>query len=311
MKLISIVTPCYNEEENVVELYSQVKEVFNSLPQYAYEHIFIDNSSTDNTVKLLKSIARVDKNLKIIVNTRNFGCIRSPHYGLLQVGGDAAIAITANLQEPPVLIKEFIKKWEDGFKIVIGIKSKSEENPLMFAVRRVYYNLIKAVSDIEQVKNFSGFGLYDRQFIEVLKKLNEPYPYFRGLVMEVGFKRAEVEFTRPRRKRGKSHSNLYTLYDAAILGIVNHSLLPLRLITFTGFILAGLSFLIAFVYLIYKILFWQRFPLGISPLLVGYFLFFAVQLIFIGLIGEYIGAIYTQVKNRPLVIEKERINFDK
>lgn len=310
MKFISVVTPCYNEEENVVELYSQVKDIFSNLPDYKYEHIFIDNASTDNTVKLLKSIARIDKNLKIIVNARNFGHIRSPYHGLLQANGDAVIVIAADLQDPPVLIREFIKKWEDGFKIVIGIKSKSEENFLMFTIRRLYYNLIKTFSYIEQIKNFSGFGLYDKKFIDILKTLDEPYPYFRGLITDVGFERAEIEFVQPERKKGKSHNNFYTLYDMAMLGFVNYSLVPLRMATFIGSILALISFLIAVIYLVYKILFWKRFPLGISPLVIGFFFFFAVQLLFIGIIGEYIGAIYIQMKKRPLVIEKERINFD-
>lgn len=310
MKFISIVSPCYNEQENIVELYKQVKQVMENLNDYSYEHIFIDNASKDNTVKLLKEIAKKDKNLKIIVNTRNFGHIRSPFYGLLQASGDAVILIASDLQDPPHLIKDFIKKWEQGFKIVVGIKSKSEENPVIFAIRKLYYNLIKKFSEIEELKNFSGFGLYDRELIEVLRKFNDPYPYFRGLITEIGYEKAEIDYVQPKRKRGKSKNNFYTLYDMAMLGFVSHSKVPLRIATFIGFAVAMISLLIAIGYLIYKIIFWQRFDVGIAPLVIGLFFFAAVQLFFIGIIGEYIGAVYTQVKGRPLVVEKERVNFD-
>ena len=311
MKFISIVTPCYNEQENVEELYKQVKEVIDSLKDYSYEHIFIDNASKDNTVKLLKEIAKKDKNVKIIVNARNFGHIRSPFYALLQSSGDSVILIASDLQDPPHLIKDFIKKWEEGFKIVVGIKSKSEENPIMFAIRKLYYNLIKKYSEIEELKNFTGFGLYDRKFIEVLRQLNESYPYFRGLITEIGFERAEIEYVQPKRKRGKTKNNFYTLYDLAMLGFVSHSKIPLRIATFIGFSVALVSLLVAIGYFIYKIIFWQRFEVGIAPLVIGLFFFSAVQLFFIGIIGEYIGAVYTQVKGRPLVVEKERVNFEK
>lgn len=309
-KLISIVTPCYNEEGNVEELYRQVKEVFSGLAGYVYEHIFIDNASKDGTVKILKEIAKKDRNVKIIVNARNFGHIRSPYYALFQTKGDAVILITADLQDPPYLIKDFIKKWDEGFKIVIGIKNKSEENPLFFAIRKLYYGLIKAFSETEQIKNFTGFGLYDRKFIDILKELNDPYPYLRGLITEIGFERAEIEFIQPKRKKGKSHNNFYTLYDMAMLGFVNHSKAPLRMAAFIGFITAIGSFLTAVFYFIYKIIFWNSFQVGIAPIVIGFFFFSSIQLCFIGIIGEYIGAAYTQIKRRPLVIEKERINFE-
>lgn len=309
MKIISVVTACYNEEENVEDLYKQVKEILGNLEGYAYEHIFIDNASKDNTVKILKEIAKGDRHVKIIVNARNFGHIRSPYYGLLQSTGDAVIYITADLQDPPRMIKDFIKKWEEGYKIVIGVKSKSEEHRAFFAVRKLYYGLIKAFSEVEQVKNFTGFGLYDKKFIDILRQLNDPYPYFRGLVTEIGFDRAEIEFVQPKRKKGKSHNNFYTLYDMAMLGFVSHSMVPLRMAAFIGFIAAIISLLVAFVYFVYKIIFWKNFQVGIAPIVIGFFLFSSVQLFFIGIIGEYIGAIYTQVKSRPLVIEKERINF--
>ena len=310
MKLISVMTPCYNEEENVRNVYEQVKQVFDVLENYTYEHIFIDNASEDKTVSILKEIAKKDKNVKIIVNTRNFGHIRSPHHALLQARGDAVVCIAADLQDPPPMIADFIKKWEEGYKIVVGVKSKSEENPVMFAIRKLYYNLIERYAETEQIKNFTGFGLYDKSFVDILRNLDEPYPYFRGLITEMGFERAEVEFVQPKRKKGKAKNNFYTLYDMAMLGFVNHSKVPLRMATFIGFSVAIISLLVALSYFIYKLIFWQRFQVGAAPMVIGVFFFAAVQLFFIGIIGEYIGAIYTQVKNRSLVIEKERINFD-
>ena len=310
MKLISIVTACYNEEENIKDLYLQVKNVIEELGTYSYEHIFIDNASTDKTASILKETAKKDKNVKIIVNARNFGHIRSPYHAILQASGDAVISISADLQDPPSIIVDFIKKWEEGYKIVVGVKSKSEENPIMFAIRKLYYNLIEKYADTEQIKHFTGFGLYDKEFVDIIRNLNEPYPYFRGLITEMGYQRAEVEFVQPKRKKGKTKNNFYTLYDMAMLGFVNHSKVPLRMATFIGFSVATFSLLVALGYLIYKLIFWQRFQLGMAPMVIGFFFFAAVQLFFIGIIGEYIGAIYTQVKNRPLVIEKERINFD-
>ena len=308
-KLISVVTPCYNEVENVEELYVQVKAVFAELPQYRYEHIFIDNSSTDGTVAVLKKLAAADYNVKIIVNVKNFGWIRSPHYGLLQAHGDAVVLIVSDLQDPPALIKEFLRKWEEGKAIVVGVKNQSEENPVMFAIRKIYYNLIKKISDIEQIKNFTGFGLYDQKFIAVLRTLKDPYPYFRGLITEVGFDRAEIPYVQPVRKKGKASSNFYSLYDLAMLGFVNHSKIPLRMASFLGFGMSVISFVIGVFYLVYKLLFWDRFEAGLAPLTIGIFLFSSIQLFFIGILGEYIGAIYTQVRERPLVIEKERVNF--
>jgi polyisoprenyl-phosphate glycosyltransferase len=310
MKLISIITPCYNEEENIEEIYKQVKNIFENLKDYAYEQIFIDNASKDKTVAILRDIAQKDKNVKIIVNARNFGHIRSPFYGLLQAGGDAAVLIASDLQDPPEKIVEFIKKWEEGYKIVIGVKKQSEESPLFFAVRKCYYNLITKLSEIELVQNFTGFGLYDKKVIEILRQIDEPYPYFRGLICDIGYERAEVEFVQPTRKRGITKNNFYTLYDMAMLGIINHSKIPLRLATLLGFSLSFLSILFAFIYFMYKIIFWSKFSVGIAPLVIGLFFFSSVQLFFIGIIGEYLGSVYTQVLKRPLVIEKERINFE-
>lgn len=309
-KMISVVTPCYNEELNVGEVCRRVKELFATLPTYDYEHIFIDNASKDNTVKILKEIASADKNVKIIVNARNFGHIRSPHHALLQTKGDAVVLLFSDLQEPPEVIREFIKKWEEGYKVVVGIKNKSDESRLMFSIRKIYYSLIKKFAEIEQIKNFNGFGLYDRKFIEAMKEFDDPYPYFRGMISEIGFERAEVEYVQAERKKGKSKNNFYTLYDIAMLGFVSHSKIPLRMASFIGFVMSVISLIVGLGYLVYKLMFWSRFQAGLAPLVIGIFLFSSVQLFFIGVLGEYIGAIHTQVRHRPLVIEKERINFD-
>ena len=309
-KLISVMMPCYNEAENVEQAYREVRRIFENLPQYDYEHIFIDNASTDQTVDILKRLAAEDRRLKIIVNTRNFGHIRSPYHGILQAGGAAVICLASDLQEPPSLIPEFLKWWEQGFKMVRGVKSQSEESALMFAIRKMYYNFINRVSDIKLLKNSTGFGLYDRCVIEELRKIDDPYPYFRGLVSDIGFPSHEIEYTQPTRKRGISKNNFYTLYDIAMLGITNHSKVPLRLATMLGFAMAIASFLIAMGYLVAKLIFWDQFSLGTAPLIIGLFFLGSVQLFFIGIIGEYIGAIYTQVQKRPLVVEKERVNFD-
>lgn len=311
MKRISIVTPCYNEEDNVEEVYTQVKAIFSQLEGYDYEQIFIDNASKDQTVGILKGIASKDKNVKIIVNARNFGHIRSPYHALLQASGDAAILLVADLQDPPSLIKDFIQKWEEGYKVVLGVKHQSEESPAMFLVRRMYYNFINRVSEIELTKNNTGFGLYDKQVLTILKEINDPYPYFRGLISDIGFESYKIEYVQPARKRGITKNNFYTLYDIAMLGITNHSKIPLRLAALLGFAMSALSFLVAIGYLIAKLIFWNYFSLGIAPLVIGLFLFSSVQLFFIGIIGEYIGSIHTQVLKRPLVTEKERINFTK
>ena len=306
---ISIVTPCYNEEFNVEPLYEKVKIEMAKLTNYTYEHIFIDNYSTDNTLVKLKNIASVDKNVKIIVNARNFGHIKSPYYGMLQADGDVVISLVSDLQDPPELIPDFIKKWEEGYKIVVGVKEKSEENIIMFSIRKLFYKTIDRISDTSQIQNFTGFGLYDRQFMDVLRNIQEPYPYFRGLVSELGFSICQIPYLQPKRSKGNTKNNFFTLYDMAMLGFTSHSKVPLRMSSFIGFVVAFLSILIATIYLIYKILFWDNFQVGIAPLVIGFFFFGGVQLFFLGIIGEYISAILTQVKNRPLVIEKERINF--
>jgi glycosyltransferase involved in cell wall biosynthesis len=308
-KKISLVTPCYNEEDNAHAIYTAVKKVMLAKPEYDYEHIFIDNHSGDKTVSILKQIASEDKNVKIIVNLRNFGHIRSPYYGLLQSTGDATILIVADLQDPPELINDFIAHWEQGHKIVVGVKNESKESFLMFGIRKTFYNLINRLSDTKLIKNYTGFGLYDRQVIEILKTIEDPYPYFRGLVCDIGFEIIKIPFVQPQRYRGITKNNFYTLYDIAMLGITNHSKVPLRLATMVGFVASLLSLMVAFIYFVYKLLYWESFTLGSAPLIIGVFLFSAVQLMFIGIIGEYVGSIHTQVLKRPLVIEKERVNF--
>jgi len=310
MKLISVVTACYNEEDNVKDVYEQVKAVFARLPQYQYEHIFIDNASTDQTVAILKSIAKADTNVKIIVNTRNFGHIRSPFHGLLQAHGDAVISIVADLQDPPAMIADFLGKWEEGYKVVAGVKTASQESRLMFSIRKAFYNLISNLSEIDLINNFTGFGLYDKKVIDILRDIDDPYPYFRGLISDIGYEVYKIEYTQPQRQNGITKNNFYTLYDMAMLGITNHSKVPLRLAAMTGFILGSLSLLVALVYFVLKLLYWNRFQAGSAPIVIGLFFFSSVQLFFIGILGEYIGSIQTQVMHRPLVIEKERINFD-
>lgn len=300
MKMISVYTSCYNEEGNVRTLYDRVKKVFEGIEGYTYEYIFADNASTDGTLAILKQLAKEDRRVKIIVNTRNFGANRSGCHALLQTRGDAVIALVADLQDPPEMIPQFLRKWEEGYKIVLGIKAKSEESPIMFAIRRSYYCLVSRLAEIELTNDFSGFGLYDRDVVEVFRKIDDPEPYFRGLICDLGYERAEIVYTQAARKRGVSSYNFYRLYEYAILGITNHSKVPLRLATFSGFCLAGLSLLVAMVYLVYKLLYWDQFQLGLAPLIIGIFFFSAVQLFFIGILGEYIGAIHTQVLHRPL-----------
>jgi polyisoprenyl-phosphate glycosyltransferase len=311
MKKISIVTPCYNEEGNVEELYTQIKNTIKILgEEYEYEHIFIDNASKDNTVAILKKIALSDKNVKLIINSRNFGQVRSPYHALCQATGDAVILMVADLQDPPRMILDFVKHWEEGYKIVLGVKNQSEESAAMFAIRKLFYNLINRLSEVELTKNNTGFGLYDQSIIQILREIDDPYPYFRGLISDIGFESYKISYVQPTRKRGITKNNFYSLYDIAMLGITNHTKVPLRLAAFLGFAMSAISLLIALVYFIAKLMFWNTFTLGMAPLVTGVFLISSVQLFFIGIIGEYIGSIHTQVMKRPLVIEKERINFD-
>lgn len=311
-KKISIVSSAYNEEDNVEILYERVKEQMVKLAdKYDYEQIVLDNASTDGTAEKLSKIADKDKNFKVIFNARNFGHIRSPFYGMLQCDGDAVINMAADLQDPPEMIPEFIKKWEEGNKVVLAQKIQSEESIIFFKIREFYYWLLSKANDTgaELLKNCTGSGLYDKIVIQKFREIKDPYPYLRGLVCELGYQKTTIPFVQPLRKHGITKNNFYTLYDMAMVGFTNHSKVPLRLATFCGFFLAVASLLIAFVYLLLKILFWNKFSMGTAPTLLAVLIFSSVQMFFIGIIGEYLGAVLTQVFNRPLVVEKGRKNF--
>ncbi len=311
MPFLSIVSGCYNEEENVRELWERVTRIMaDELPGYEYELILIDNASTDKTVGILREVCAQDRRVKVIVNNRNFGPVRSGYHALLQARGDAIVAMASDLEDPPELIPTFVRKWEEGYKIVLAQKESSEESVIFALVRKFYYYLIGRLSEIPLIKDATGFGLYDRRVIEDVRAINDPYPYFRGLICDLGYTPFLIPFRKPVRKRGFTKNNFYTLYDLAILGITNHSKVPLRLATFSGFCIGALSFLVAFAYLVYKLLFWTEFRVGTAPVVIGIFVLGAIQLFFIGIVGEYIGSIHTQVLRRPPVIERERINFD-
>lgn len=308
-RFISIVTPCYNETDNVEELYTRVAEVMSRLP-YSYEHIYIDNNSTDGTVPKLRNLALKDIRVKLIINTRNFGHIRSPYHAILQASGNACICIASDLQDPPEMIETFLEKWEQGFKIVLAVKPKSDESHLKFFLRRIYYRLISKISEVPLVQNTTGAGLYDSSVIEILRRVDDPYPYFRGLLSEIGYPIAEIPFHQPSRKKGLSKNNLYSLYDLAMLGIAKHSKVPLRLMTIAGLAVSCISFLSAGLVLVLKLLYWNSFQLGVAPTLIAIFFFGAVQVFFLGVLGEYVGIILTHVRKLPLVVEAERVNFD-
>ena len=307
--LLSIVTPCFNEEANVEELYRRVKAAIAQFDRYEFEFIFIDNHSEDRTVEKLKELAANDHAVKLIVNTRNFGHIRSPYYGILQSQGLATIYLASDLQDPPEMIPEFIHYWEEGYKLVMATKPHSEGPALMHYMRKSYYRLLDGISDISVVNDSTGFGLYDQEVLNQLRKLNEPYPFLRGLICELGYEIKTVQFLQARRLRGITKNNLYTLYDIAMLGIVSHSKLPIRIAAFLGFSLGLISLLTAIFFTVLKMIYWDAFPLGIAPLVIGLFFMLGIQLMFIGILGEYVGSIHTYLQKRPLVVEKERINF--
>jgi glycosyltransferase involved in cell wall biosynthesis len=312
MKKISILIPTYNEEGNVIPLAAEIKNLFRTkLPFYDYEIVFIDNYSKDSTRLKIQGLCAEDPKVKAIFNARNFGHIKSPFYGLTQTTGDCAVQICADFQEPVDLIAEFVHGWEEGFKIVIGIKNRSKERRGMYWLRSAYYRTIRKISDVEQIEQFSGFGLYDRAFIDVLRNLDDPMPYMRGIVAELGFERKEVFYQQQKRRAGKTKNNWYTLYDIGMIGITSYSKVVMRLATIMGFLLSGISFLTAVVYTVFKLLYWDRFPAGTAPILIGVFLIGSLQLFFIGFMGEYILNINTRVMKRPLVIEEKRINFEK
>lgn len=306
---ICVLTPCFNERNNVALLSEKVAGIMARESIADYSHLFIDNASTDGTGAELMRLAAGDCRLKVILNVRNFGHVRSPFHALLQAPGDAVIVMAADFQDPPDLLPEIIKKWRDGYPVVLGQKVNSKESWLFFGLRKLYYKLVKRLADVDLVENATGFGLYDRKVIEQLRAMDDPYPYVRGLVCELGYPIARVPYEQPRRQRGITKNNFYTLYDVAMLGITSHSKVPLRLATMLGFAASAVSFLVGLAYLVYKLVFWDRFALGVAPVVIGLFFFASVQLFFIGILGEYLGAIHTKVTKRPLVIERERINF--
>ena len=310
MKTISIITPCFNEEANVLTLYNQVREVMATIGTYPYEHIFIDNRSTDHTVPILKHIAAQDPNVKLILNARNFGHIRSPIHALFQARGDAMIGLVADLQDPPAMIANLVREWENGAFCVLCIKRTSEEASLMFWLRKQYYKLADRLSSIQTIQNYTGFGLYDRRVVELIRSFDDPYPYFRGMIAEIGLPTVKLLYDQPARRFGVTKNNWYTLYDIGMLGIINHSKVPLRLATFAGFIGAALSFLTALGYLVAKLILWNNFTVGVAPMLIGVFFVLSIVLVCLGIMGEYVGAIYTQIQHRPYAVELERLNFD-
>ena len=310
-KVISVATSCFNERENIPVFYDRVRAALAEFPEYDYEFVVADNCSADGTREVLRELAAKDENFKVILNANNFGHIRSPFNALLSTSGDVVFYLCSDLQEPPETLRDFMAKYREGYKVVCGVRSGTRSNAFMETLRKFYYYLLGKASPGERIiPRFTGFGLYDRAFIDALRRFHDPYPYFRGLVSEIGFRRAEVEFVQAERIHGRTKNDFFSLYDMAMTGFVNHTRLPLRMAVFTGFALGATSLLVAFGYLIAKLVRWNTFQLGMAPLVIGMFFLGAVQLFFIGVIGEYLGAVWTQVKNRPLVIEEERLNFD-
>jgi len=308
--LVSVVVPCFNEEGNVEVLYDRLQAVFARIADVQFQIVYIDNASTDRTEELLRGLAARDRRVKVIFNARNFGPLRSPLHAFYETPGDALICMACDLQDPPELISEFVRLWRSGLKVVIGVKPRSRESRVMFLVRRGYYRLLNRISETPLIDNFTGFGLYDREVVDTLRRIPDRRPYFRGLIADLGYTRAEVPFVQPRRERGVTKNNFYALYDLAMMGLTSHSRIPLRIATMAGFFLGTLSLLVALVYLVAKLLFWNSFALGQAPVLIGLFLIGSVQMFFVGILGEYIGAIHAQLHPRPWVIERERLNFD-
>lgn len=307
--LLSIVTPTYNEIENIESLLDRIRQVIEPLHQYDFEILVIDNCSTDGTQEKIREISSKDSRIKAIFNARNFGHIRSPYYGILQSTGAATIYMASDFQDPPDMIPQFIEEWEKGWKLVMAIKPVSKSSPVMHYLRKTYYRFIDTISDIEIIKDSTGFGLYDRKVLDNLREINDPYPFLRGLICELGYPIKTIPFVQPRRLGGITKNNFYTLFDIAMLGMVSHSKVPIRIAALTGFLLGTVSILVAFYFLVMKLVLWDSFPLGSAPAIVGLFFLFGVLLFFIGILGEYIGSIHTYIQNRPIVVEKERINF--
>ncbi len=310
MKTISIVIPCYNEEENVQALADALREMFRrDLPGYRYELLFIDNDSGDSTREIIRRLCAEDKGVKGIFNARNFGQFNSPYYAMLQTSGDCTVLMAADFQDPVEMIPRYVAEWESGYKIVIGVKKSSQENKFMYWLRSCYYKTIRWLSDVEQIEQFTGFGLYDARFIEVLRRLDDPTPFLRGIVAELGFKRKEIPYEQPRRRAGKTSNNFYRLYDAAMLSVTSYTKAGLRIATFIGGFSCLGSFFVAFIYLVMKLIWWDRFPAGMAPILIGMLFLGSVQIFFIGMVGEYVLSINQRIMRRPLVVEEERINF--
>jgi dolichol-phosphate mannosyltransferase len=309
-KIITIVSPTYNEEENVLLFYSRVNEVIKNILNYQFEFLFIDNASTDETANILKDLAKRDKKIKVIINTRNFGHIRSPYWGIIQSQGDATIYLASDLQDQPELIPKFIDAWESGFKVVLGVKPESKLNFINHQLRKAYYRLLNKISDVVIIKNSTGFGLYDKEVLNEVRKINDPYPFLRGIIAELGYEVKQIPFVQDLRLKGHTKNNFYTLYDIGMLGIINHSIMPIRIASLVGFLVGCTSLIFAFIFIFLKIMYWNNFPLGISPIIIGMFFMFGLILIFIGFLGEYIGSIHTYLQKRPIVVEKERVNFD-
>ena len=310
-KTISVMIPTYNEEENARPIYEAVRdELQKSCPAYDYEILFIDNKSTDRTRSIIEEICARDRHVKAIFNSKNFGQFNSPYYGMIHTSGDCTITICADFQDPVELIPKFVAEWEKGYKIVIGKKTRSRENPVMYFLRGCYYKIIRKMSSVEMIEQFTGFGLYDKSFIQTLRDLHDPTPFIRGIVAELGPERKEIEYEQPRRRAGKTHNNLYTLYDAAMLSFASYTKVGMRLATFLGFGIAMVSFVVALFYLVAKLLFWQSFTAGYAPMMIAVFFMGGVQLVFLGFLGEYVMSMNARVMNRPLVIEEKRLNFD-
>ena len=311
MKKISILIPCYNEEDNVVPMSEAVVRLFEEkLTEYDYEILFIDNDSSDHTRLLLREICGKNKRIRAIFNARNFGQFNSPYYGMCQTTGDCTVAMCCDFQDPVEMIPQFIQEWENGYKIVCGIKTTSKENKIMRFLRSCYYKIIKRMSDVDQIEHFTGFGLYDRSFIQVLRELDDPTPFLRGIVAELGYRRKDIPYEQQKRRAGKTHNNWFTLYDAAMLSFTSYTKAGLRIATVLGFAMASVSMLVALLYLILKLLYWEMFVAGMAPILLAVLVFGSVQLFFIGFLGEYVLSINKRMMRRPLVIEEERINFE-
>ena len=311
MKKISVLIPCYNEVENAGPISKAVTDILEKeLPQYDYELVFIDNDSTDGTRDVIRGLCKENPRIKAIFNARNFGQFNSPYYGMLQVTGDCVIEMVADFQDPVEMIPKYVHEWEKGYKIVCAVKSSSKESKIMYFLRTCYYKLIKKMSSVEQIEHFTGFGLYDKSFVQVMRDLKDPIPFLRGVVGELGFKRTEIEYTQAQRRAGKTHNNFFTLYDAAMLSFTSYTKLGLRLATFVGGFFGLVSIIVGIVYLVLKLVYWNRFTAGMVPLILLVSILGSLQLIFIGLMGEYILSMNQRLMNRPLVVEEERLNFD-